>query len=336
MNAPKLFEEMVKSRIAPALRDLGMRGSGQKFRLPNENGDYALLGFQKDSWDGRTRFTANVAFYSGRGWQEARDRHGWLPAEPTASSTYAVEPDLQGWSERVGFLMDPPHDHWWTIQTEGDVPVVADHVIAVVRDAVLPQLRNRLAGIEPPPQPTKEVGPVADCPAPTCAHPPVAWVDEAALGSLGRVLAADGGDEAGLDAVQREVLDRARSLVVQRTRAWKPLHISRARLDTYADRIGADAALTFVQLLAVDLLGTDDLLAPARWPEATELVAAWAAQLPDADPDATLVVGEDTVAVMSLTAALARDDPAFGNSVVQPLMTAAQYVLEELSSTGAV
>jgi hypothetical protein len=114
------------------------------------------------------------------------------------------------------------------------------------------------------------------------------------------------------------------------------LHISRARLDTYADRVGADAALTFVQLLAVDLLGTDDLLVPARWPEAAAVVAAWVAQLPDADPDATLVVAEHAVAVMPLTAALTQDDPAFGISVVQPLLAATQYLLEELSSAGAL
>jgi hypothetical protein len=336
VNAPKLFEEMVKTQIAPALRDLAMRGSGQNYRLPNENGDYALLGFQKDSWDGTTQFTANVAFYSGQGWQAARARHGWLPAEPTASSMYAVEPDLQGWSERVGSLMDPPHDHWWTIQTADDVPAVAEHVIAVVRDAVLPQLRARLSGSEPPPQPIKEMGPVPDCPAPTCAYPPVAWVDGANLGSLGGELAADGGAEPGLDAGQRKMLDRARAIAVPRTQAWKALHISRTRLDTYADRIRAGSTLTFVQLLAVDLLGTDDLLAPARWPEAAGAVAGWAERLPDADADAALVVAEDAFAVLPLAAALTPDDPSFGVSVVQRLMSATQYLLEELSRTGAV
>ena len=28
VNAPQLFQEMLKTRIAPALRELGMRGSG--------------------------------------------------------------------------------------------------------------------------------------------------------------------------------------------------------------------------------------------------------------------------------------------------------------------
>jgi hypothetical protein len=334
VNAPKLFEEMVKNRIAPALRDLGMRGSGQHFRLPNENGDYALLGFQKDSWDGTTRFTANVAFYGRQAWQDARARESWMPTAPSATTTWSGV--AEGWQERVGFLIDPPHDHWWTIQTESDVPLVADHVVATVRDAVLPQLQARLAGAEPPPQPIKEMGPVPDCPAPTCAYPPVAWVEDADLGNLGSLLAAEGGEEPGLDAAQREVLGRARGVAVPRTQAWKALHISRARLDTYADRLGAGPALTFVQLLVVDLLGTDDLLSPMRWPDALVAVDEWAERLPDADLEAALVLSEDAVAVLPLAAALTPDNSALPVSVVQPLMPAAQYLLEELSQTGVV
>lgn len=336
MTASKLCEEMLKTHVAPGLRELGMRGSGQNYKVPNDNGDYALLGFQKDSWDGTTRFTANVAFYSGRDWQEARSRNGWLPAAPTATSHYAVGTELQGGSQRVGYLMDPPHDHWWTVQTEDEIPAVADHVVAVVRDAVLPQLRARLAGSEPPPVPVREIGPVADCPAPTCAYPPVAWVAGADLGGLVGLLAAPGDGGPGLDAAQRQLLDRARLVAVPRTHAWKVLHISRARLDTYADRIGADAALTFPQLLVVGLLGTDDLLDPARWREAAAAVAGWEAQLPDADPDATLVASEAAVAVLPLTAALIPDGPSFGVSVVQPLMSAVQQLLGELSRAGAV
>jgi hypothetical protein len=333
VNTLKLFEEMQKTRVAPALRELGLRGSKQDFRLPNDNGDYALFGFQTDSWDGTTRFTANVAFYRAQRWQEARERHGWLPAAPTARSLYAVEPALlQGWTERIGALMDPPHDHWWTIRTEDDVPVVAEHVVSVVRDAVLPQLRARLSGSEPPPLPSRESGPVAACPAPTCARPPVPWLDGADLGSVGTVIAADADGDAGLDAAQQQMLDLARQLAVPRTQAWKVLHISRDRLDTYADRIGAGPALSFAQLLAVDLLSTDDLLIPSRWPEAAEAVADWAVQLPDADRDAALVLAEDAVAVLPLSEALAPDDPDFALSVVQPLMPATQHLLEEIGS----
>lgn len=326
---------MLKDQIGPALRALGMRGSGQNFKLPTENGDFALLGFQKDSWDETMQFTANVAFYSGSKWHEALARNSWLPTVPTASTMYAVA-DLQEWKKRVGELMDPPHDHWWTIQSADDVPAVADHVVAVVRDAVLPQLRARRDGNTPPVLPTQEMGPIPDCPAPTCAYPPVAWVENADLGGLASMLTGEGAGDHGLDAVERRARDRARLITVPRTQAWKVLHISRARLDAYADRIGAGDALTFVQLLAVDLLGTDDMLAPPLWPEATEAVAGWAARLPDADPEMALVIAEGAAVLLPLIEALTRTDPALGVDVVQPLMPATQHLLEELGGAGLV
>jgi hypothetical protein len=149
------------------------------------------------------------------------------------------------------------------------------------------------------------------------------------------MLAADASGDAGLDAGQQQLLDRARQLAVPRTQAWKLLHISRDRLDICADRIGAGPALSFAQLLAVDLLGTDDLLVPSRWPEAAEAVAEWAEQPPDADRDAALVLAEDAIAVLPLGAALAPDDPEFAVSVVQPLMPATQHLLEAIGSAAA-
>ena len=170
VNAPKLFEEMLKTQIAPALRELGMRGSGQNFRLPNENGgQHALLGFQKDSRDSvhavhRERDARRVGMAGGpRSARLAADHaHRRLDVPPRPGPPVV----------RAGGVVDgsAAHDHWWTIRAADDVPAVAAHVIAVVREAVLPQLRARLSGSEPP-RPTKKMGPVLDCPAPTCANP---------------------------------------------------------------------------------------------------------------------------------------------------------------------
>lgn len=332
VNALQLFDEMLRTQVAPGLRALGLRGSGKNFSLPNGNGDHALLGFQKDKWNTAEvcRFTANTAFHSQQGWQQARTREPWLPASPTP---HDMAP--RGWQQRVGFLLDPPHDHWWTIRIADDVAAIADHVVAVVREAVLPQLRARLAGTEPPPLPGTGDETALDCPWPYCTDVLDLYLDGVDLDAAGR-LGAEGFGATALDAAQEEVLERACTVAVPRARAWKVLHISRRRLDTYADRIGAGPALTFEQLLAVSLLGTDELLAAARWPDAASAVAAWAARLPDADPEAALVVAEDAVAVLPLPQALTLDDPAFGVSVVQQLMGATKHLLEELSIAGAV
>src|SRR5439155_1336209 len=60
MTAQEAFTMMVKDEIAPALRELGFKGSGQRFTLPSET-HWALLGLQKFTWSDRDR----VDFYRG-------------------------------------------------------------------------------------------------------------------------------------------------------------------------------------------------------------------------------------------------------------------------------
>lgn len=101
MHAVRLVEEMLRRQVAPALRELGMRSSGQDFRLPNEHGDHALLNFQRSRGNSTTecRFTANVVFYRKQDWQQARAHRSWLPAAPTASRMFSAG---LGWYERSG------------------------------------------------------------------------------------------------------------------------------------------------------------------------------------------------------------------------------------------
>lgn len=145
VDALQLLDAMLRDRVAPALRMLGMRGSGQRFSLPNPAGDFALLGFQKDPHNSPAscRFTASTAFCPHVGWQQARALHPWLPAAPTATTFYPFAPV---WQERVGMMLDPPHDRWWTIQTPEDVRTVSEEVLTTVRDVVLPAAARPAGG----------------------------------------------------------------------------------------------------------------------------------------------------------------------------------------------
>lgn len=311
MNALDLFDAMLRDRVAPELRQLGMRGSGQRFSVPNSNGDYALLGFQKSPHNtpDECQFTASAAFCSHAGWQQTRALHAWLPATPSATTFYPFAPM---WQERVGALLDPPYDRWWAIRTADDVTAVAEQVIAAVRDAVLPQLLARLTETEPPPLPERPDQPErSDRPG-------------AGTENLDRAPALDDAEQAALAS--------ARAAAVPRTRAWKVLRISRRRLDSYADRIGAGPELIFTELLTVSMLAYGEMLAPEHWPAAAAVVGAWAEQLPVADAHAALVVGENQVAMLPFAAALTLDDPAFGNTIIQWLMDATRSLLEELGS----
>ena len=328
MNAHALFDEMLRTQIAPSLRDLGFRGSGKVFNLPTASGDHALFGFLKDRWNtpDSCRFTAIAAFHRQADWERARGAQTWLPARPALCHVVAG-----GWQGRVGLLLDPPHDHWWTIRVPDDVLTVADHVVGVVVDNVLPQLQSRIAGIAPPATPSAGSRWSPDCPWPYCTNAHDLVLDDVDLDAVGG--AGPGGG--AFSAAQREVLVRARDIDVPRTQAWKVLHISRKRLDDYADRVGAGESLTLAQLLAVWLLGTDDVTVPS-WPDAAAAVEAWVIQLPDADPASALVVGEQACAVLPLAEVLALHEPRVGICVVQSLMGATRRLLEELATARLV
>ena len=60
-TAQEAFVKMMKEEIAPALRRLGFKGSGQRYELPSPT-HWALLGFQKSAYSDspEVRFTVNV------------------------------------------------------------------------------------------------------------------------------------------------------------------------------------------------------------------------------------------------------------------------------------
>src|SRR5215211_665604 len=143
MRAQDLFRAMLREQLAPELRRLGFKGSGQHYDLRADGGDCALLGFQKDaaSTGGHVRFTINLVVVRGSG-------------------------ELC-WRDRIGSLLDDPHDHWWTIRVGDDIAPVADHVLWLVRERALPQLRYRL-GLGSPAPHRAHPFPATDCPWPFC------------------------------------------------------------------------------------------------------------------------------------------------------------------------
>lgn len=78
---------MLKTLVAPRLRTIGLKGSGQNYRLPSD--DYwALLGFQKSTSSdaSHVRFTCNVLVVSKSVWDAVRAESPHLPERPTATT----------------------------------------------------------------------------------------------------------------------------------------------------------------------------------------------------------------------------------------------------------
>jgi hypothetical protein len=140
-DAREKVAAMLKNRVAPALRSMGFKGSGQNYHLPVP-GYYALLGFQKMRFGTRhdVMFTINLLACSHDDWAaliEARPHYG---PKPILGAHY----EDPVWSMRIGFLMPEPHDHWWQVLDDTDTEALADEVIGVLEQYGVPALRAHL------------------------------------------------------------------------------------------------------------------------------------------------------------------------------------------------
>ena len=140
---------MLRNEIAPALRALGLKGSGQEFSLPSVT-HWALLSFQRDRWSDKSsvRFTVNVAVIRRDVWDKAYAAHPWMGARPhSRDSGYAVaNSELPGyWHERIGLLMSRHDDYWWDVGPSTDTKKLATEIVSAIDTHVLPAMREHMA-----------------------------------------------------------------------------------------------------------------------------------------------------------------------------------------------
>jgi hypothetical protein len=155
------YRTFLHERIAPALRQLGLRGTGNAFVLPDDR-TWALVGFQAD-WRmarmGIVSFTINLTVADKASWDQARKLRLWYPAKPPANSSEGMDPAE---TIRIGRLIpvdDQMLDRWWTIHDNQERPYgdlftvigsvgppeqVANEVIAAIRDHGMPWLKSRI------------------------------------------------------------------------------------------------------------------------------------------------------------------------------------------------
>ena len=139
-TAQEAFATLMRTRIAPGLRALGFKGSGQTYELPHLE-TWALIGFQKSAQKtaGHVEFTVNVTVADKRGWAQARRRQPDLPARPSPNTVYGPA----AWQSRIGRLLPANRDTWWTISATSDPEPVARGVITAVTEYALPAIRER-------------------------------------------------------------------------------------------------------------------------------------------------------------------------------------------------
>jgi hypothetical protein len=130
-HAPEAFTRFLRIELAPALRQLGFKGSGANFRL--DRGDFrGGLQFQKSQHNTRAlvKFTINLSA--------------------------AHQPTKQGyWGDRIGFLLPERTDLWWRLPAGADTDDLLIDVLDAIRDYGLVALEVVLADPEFPPDPDR-------------------------------------------------------------------------------------------------------------------------------------------------------------------------------------
>ena len=144
-RASQTFTCFLREDIAPRLRELGFKGSGKRFSLP-DNDHYAVVSFhtRRTGFPDRVRFTLNVSIVEKATWERAREATPALPAQPSAAASYGLDDGM--WWCPVGTIVGG-HERWWTLDADGARrDFLAREVLGAIEDAVLPTLRERLIG----------------------------------------------------------------------------------------------------------------------------------------------------------------------------------------------
>lgn len=142
MTAQETFRAMVRTQVAPRLRALGFKGSGQTYEL--RSADYwAMLGFQKSAFSDRSwiRFTVNVLVVSQQVWEEERQKRPdlRLPRRPNPNHAWGFT-----WWRRLGELVHDGQEIWWEVEAGVATQALADAVLWAVEDYALPAMRAQM------------------------------------------------------------------------------------------------------------------------------------------------------------------------------------------------
>jgi hypothetical protein len=142
-TAQETFTRMIRERVAPRLRALGFKGSGQRFTLASDS-HWALLGFQRSAWGDshEGRFTLNLTVVSKEAWEASRAEKPHRGTVPAANAFEGVP----AWEERIGMLMPGRLDRWWELRAGEPTESVTAEVLSAVENYALPEMRRQIAG----------------------------------------------------------------------------------------------------------------------------------------------------------------------------------------------
>ncbi len=133
----QVYDRLMKESFAPALRAVGLKGSGGRFELPTQK-YWAQVGFQKSAHSDSQAltFTVNLSVIGRDVWAEQASAKPHLGKKPAPSTFYG------SWAEqiRIGQLAPSGEDLWWWLRRGEDPRPVDEHVVSILIDAAVPWL----------------------------------------------------------------------------------------------------------------------------------------------------------------------------------------------------
>lgn len=138
MTAQDSFKEFSRSALAPMFRELGFKGSGQKYSFPAPD-HFIQVGVQKSFYSDKDeiRFTLNVQIVLVKDWVAAATQRSHFPKVPSPNTYYGV-----GFQERIGLMRSEKMDLWWSFAQGTDKAALLEEIRDLLVAHVMPAIRR--------------------------------------------------------------------------------------------------------------------------------------------------------------------------------------------------
>jgi hypothetical protein len=142
-TAQDTYKRFQREQLAPALREMGFRGSSPVYVFPDDL-NWLQVGLQASRHSDRSSvmFTVNLGITSKHDWHRFREGGFGFTKIGDRPSPNAVWPVGHTW--RLGPLA-VGYDKWWEVNAGDDVGAVSDEVTGLIRTVGLPWLLNHVA-----------------------------------------------------------------------------------------------------------------------------------------------------------------------------------------------
>lgn len=144
-TAQEVYVALLAERVSPALRSLGLTGSGGRYSLASDS-HWALIGFQRSRFSDRREvsFTINLLVVSRDDWTALAAGRPEVGDRPHAGTHYGGPVE----NIRIGKLLPSGEDTWWRIGPRDQIDGIAREIMTSLTDFAVPWLRSRL--VAPP------------------------------------------------------------------------------------------------------------------------------------------------------------------------------------------